>query len=174
MIRDGDRILTTRPGLTLRPERPDDEALIFRIFVASKALEFDGMPLPQFQKDFLLKQQHVSQLYNWRHLYPSLEQWIIESDGEPVGRLIFSNLPDQIILHDLAMLPGRLAVGGGKTVIKDVIFAEAIRCGKIARASVAAYNPARRLYARLGVTELPPHPPGSPMIPLQWKPPALR
>jgi hypothetical protein len=174
MIRDGDRILTTRPGLTLRPERPDDEALIFRIFVASKALETDGMPLPQFQKDFLLKQQHVSQLYNWRHLYPSLEQWIIESDGEPVGRLIFSNLPDQIIAHDLAMLPGRLGIGGGKTVIKDVIFAEAIRCGKIARASVAAYNPARRLYARLDVTELPPHPPGSPMIPLQWKPPALR
>jgi RimJ/RimL family protein N-acetyltransferase len=174
MIRDGDRILTTRPGLTLRPERPDDEALIFRIFVASKALEFDGMPMPQFQKDFLLKQQHVSQLYNWRHLYPSLEQWIIESDGEPVGRLIFSNLPDQIIAHDLAMLPGRLGIGGGKTVIKDVIFAEAIRCGKIARASVAAYNPARRLYARLGVTELPPHPPGSPMIPIEWKPPALR
>jgi hypothetical protein len=174
MIRDGDRILTTRPGLTLRPARLEDEALIFRIFVASKALETDGMPLPQFQKDFLLKQQHVSQLYNWRHLYPSLEQWIIESDGEPVGRLIFSNLPDQIILHDLAMLPGRLGVGGGRIVIKDVIFAEAIRCGKIARASVAAYNPARRLYARLGVTELPPHPPGSPMIPLQWKPPALR
>ena len=46
MIRDGDRILTTRPGLTLRPARSDDEALIFRIFVASKALEFDGMPLP--------------------------------------------------------------------------------------------------------------------------------
>jgi hypothetical protein len=158
----------------LRPERPDDEALIFRIFVASKALEFDGMPLPQFQKDFLLKQQHVSQLYNWRHLYPSLEQWIIESDGEPVGRLIFSNLSDQIILHDLAMLPGRLGVGGGRIVIKDVIFAEAIRCGKIARASVASYNPARKLYARLGVTELSPHPPGSPMIPLEWKPPALR
>jgi hypothetical protein len=35
MIRDGDRILTTKPGLTLRPARPDDEALIFRIFVAS-------------------------------------------------------------------------------------------------------------------------------------------
>lgn len=174
MIRDGDRILTTKSGLTLRPAQPEDEALIFRIFVASKALEFDGMPLPQFQKDFLLKQQHVSQLYNWRHLYPSLEQWIIESDGEPVGRLIFSNLPDQIILHDLAMLPGRLGVGGGRIVIKDVIFAEAIRCGKIARASVAAYNPARRLYARLGVTELPPHPPGSPMIPLEWKPLALR
>lgn len=174
MVRDGDRILTTKPGLALRPERPDDEELIFRIFVASKALEFDGMPMPQFQKDFLLKQQHVSQLYNWRHTYPSLEQWIIECGGEPVGRLIFSNLPDQIILHDLAMLPGRLGVGGGRIVIKDVIFAEAVRCGKIARASVAAYNPARRLYARLGVTELPPHPPGSPMIPLQWTPPALR
>jgi hypothetical protein len=131
------------------------------------------MPLPQHQKDFLLRQQHVSQLYNWRHIYPDLEQWIIESGGEPVGRLIFSNLPDLIILHDLAMLPGRIGVGGGRTVIKDVIFAEAIRCGKIARASVAAYNPARRLYARLGVTELPPDL-GSPMIPLQWTPPALR
>jgi len=53
------------------------------------------------------------------------------------------------------MLPGRLGVGGGRIVIKDVIFAEAIRAGKIARASVAPYNPARKLYARLGVTELP-------------------
>jgi hypothetical protein len=172
MIRDGDRILTTRSGLTLRPERPDDEALIFRIFVASKALETDGMPLPQFQKDFLLKQQHVSQLYNWRHLYPSLEQWIIESDGEPVGRLIFSNLPDEIQVHDLAMLPGRVGVGGGKIVIKDVIFAEAIRTGKIARASVVPYNPVRRLYVRLGVSEVPLE--NSPMIGLEWLPPALR
>jgi hypothetical protein len=55
-----------------------------------------------------------------------------------------------------------------------VIFAEAIRCGKIARASVAAYNPTRRLYARLGVTELPPQEPGLPIIPIEWKPPALR
>jgi hypothetical protein len=172
MIRDGDRILTTTPGLTLRPERPEDEALLFRIFVASKALEFADMPLPQFQKDFLLKQQHVSQLYNWRHTFPSMEQWIIESDGEPVGRLIFSNLPDQILLHDLAMLPGRRGVGGGRTVIKDVIFAEAIRAGKIARASVAWFNPARKLYARLGVTELP-QTDGSPMIPLEWRPPGL-
>jgi hypothetical protein len=172
MIRDGDRILTTRPGLTLRPERPEDEPLSFRIFVASKQLEFADMPLPQHQKDFLLRQQHVSQLYNGRHLYPSLEQWIIESDGEPVGRLIFSNPPDQIILHDLAMLPGRLGVGGGRIVIKDVIFAEAIRAGKIARASVAPYNPARKLYARLGVTELP-STGDSPMIPLEWRPPTL-
>lgn len=173
MIRDGDRILTTRPGLTLRPERPDDEALTFRIFAASKALDFDGMPMPQHQKDFLLRQQHVSQLYNWRYLYPGLEQWIIECGGEPVGRLIFSNPPNQIILHDLAMLPGRKGVGGGRIVIRDVIFAEAIRCGKIARASVAPHNPARRLYARLGVTELPMRP-DSPMIPLEWVPPALR
>jgi hypothetical protein len=172
MIRDGDRILTTRPGLTLRPERPEDEALIFRIFVASKQLDFADMPLPQHQKDFLLRQQHVSQLYNWRHLYPSLEQWIIESGGEPVGRLIFSNLPDQILLHDLAMLPGRVGVGGGRIVIKDVIFAEAIRCGKIARASVTPHNPARKLYARLGVTELP-LTDDSPMIPLEWRPPGL-
>src|SRR4051794_21247734 len=168
MIRDGDRILTTKPGLTLRPERPDDEALLFRIFVASKALKFDSMSLPQFQKDFLLQQQHISQIYNWRHTYPSLEQWIIESDGEPVGRLIFSNLPDQIITHDLAMLPGRIGVGGGKAVI----FAEAICCGKIARASVPPYTPVRRLSARLGITEVPLE--NSPMVGLEWLPPALR
>jgi hypothetical protein len=173
MIRDGDRILTTKPGLTLRPERPDDEALLFRIFVASKALEFDGMPLPQHQKDFLLERQHISQLYNWRHLFPGLEQWIVESDGEPVGRLIFSLLPDEILVHDLSMLPGRRGVGGGRTIIKDVVFAEAIRTGKIVRGSVTPYNPARRLYARLGMTELPPAG-NSPMIGLEWRPPALR
>ncbi|EWY39294.1 hypothetical protein N825_07930 [Skermanella stibiiresistens SB22] len=170
MIRDGDRILTTKPGLTLRPERPDDGALLFQIFKASKALDFDAMPLPQAQKDFLLERQHISQLYNWRHSYPFLEQWIAEFDGVPVGRLIFSLEPDQILVHDLAMLPGRLGVGGGKTIIKDVIFAEAIRTGKIARASVAPLNPVRRLYARLGITELPSEF-GSVMIGLEWRPP---
>jgi hypothetical protein len=172
-MRDGDRIFTTKPGLVLRPARLEDEDLLFRIFVASKATDFDDMPLPQAQKDFLLKQQHVSQIYNWQALYPTMEQWIIESDGEPVGRLIFSILPDQIVLNDLAMLPGKIAVGGGKTVIRDVIFAEATRSGKIARASVAPLNRARKLYARLGVTELPPTG-TSPMVSLEWRPPALR
>jgi len=173
MIRDGDRILTTDSRLTLRPARPEDEDLTFRIFVASKELDFRDMLLPQHQKDFLLKQQNFSQLYNWRHRYPDMEQWIIEFAGEPVGRLIFALQPDQILVLDLAMLPGRRGVGGGRRVIKDVIFAEAIRTGKIARASVAPYNPVRKLYARLGVTELPPID-DSPMIPLEWRPPTLR
>ena len=47
------------------------------------------MPLPQHQKDFLLKQQHASRLYNLRHLQPSMEQWVIGSSGGPVGRPIF-------------------------------------------------------------------------------------
>jgi hypothetical protein len=71
-------------------------------------------------------------------MFPGLEQWIIESGGEPVGRLIFSIVPDQILVHDVAMLPGRCGVGG-RIVIKDVIFAEAIRTGKIMRASVTPY-----------------------------------
>ena len=72
----------------------------------------------------------------------------------------------------IGAISGMVGVGGGKTVIKDVIFAEAIRCGKIARASVTPYNPARRLYARLGVSEVPLE--NSPMIGLEWLPPALR
>lgn len=127
---DSNRIFTTKPGLVLRSARPEGEDFLFRIFVASKAADFDGMPLPQAQKDLLLKQQHVSQIYNWQAVCPTMEQWIIESDGEPVSRLIFSILPDQIVLNDLAMLPGKIAVSGGKTVIRDVIFAEATRSGQ--------------------------------------------
>jgi hypothetical protein len=50
MLRRNSRTQTTKPSLKLHPERPEDEALVLRIFVASEALEFDSIPMPLFQK----------------------------------------------------------------------------------------------------------------------------
>jgi GNAT superfamily N-acetyltransferase len=165
-------IATSQPGLGLRPARPDDESLMFRLYVSSKELEFGAMPLPQHQKEFLLRQQHLAQMATWRDQYPNMQEWIIELNGEPIGRLFFSVAPDEIMVQDLALLPDHRNGGVGAIVIRDVIFAEAARTGIVARASVTPYNPARRLYARLGVVELPPTG-DSPLIPIEWRPPAV-
>jgi hypothetical protein len=164
MIPAADRIATSQTGLILRRAGPDDEALMLRIYISSKELEFGAIPLSEYQKDFLLRQQHLAQMTTWRQQYPELTEWIIEADAEPAGRLIFSMTP--------AVLPDFRNSSIGATVIRDVVFAESLRTGIVARASVTPYNPARRLYARLGVVELPPTG-DSPMIPLEWRPSAV-
>jgi hypothetical protein len=172
MIPAADRIATSQTGLILRRAGPDDEALMLRIYISSKELEFGAIPLSEYQKDFLLRQQHLAQMTTWRQQYPELTEWIIEADAEPAGRLIFSMTPDVIMVCDLAVLPDFRNSSIGATVIRDVVFAESLRTGIVARASVTPYNPARRLYARLGVVELPPTG-DSPMIPLEWRPSAV-
>ena len=172
MIRDGDRILTTKPGLTLRPARPEDEALSFRIFVASKALEFAACRCRSSRRISCCNSSMSRSSTTGGTTYPCLEQWIIESDGEPVGRLIFSNLPDQI----MPARPRDAARKDGRRRRQDRHQGRDLRGsdsrGKIARASVTPYNPARKLYARLGVSEVP-STGNSPMIPLEWLPPTL-
>jgi len=74
-------------------------------------------------------------------------------DGQRVGRLYVSRWSDEIRIVDIALLPDSCNRGIGTTLLRQ-LQAEAHASGKPLRIHVERFNPALRLYERLGFREI--------------------
>src|SRR5690348_13599735 len=79
------RIATARGELVLRPERPDDEAFLFRLFVANNSGMLQQAGIPQATIDHLIGFQYKSQTATYRGMFPNALFSIVEFNGEPIG-----------------------------------------------------------------------------------------
>ncbi len=80
-------------------------------------------------------------------------RWIVEKDGEPIGRLYIDRREDEHRLIDIALLPEWRGKGVGSELMRGVLD-EAREAGKLVRIHVEQNNPAMRLYKRLGFEEI--------------------
>jgi GNAT superfamily N-acetyltransferase len=168
----GRRLKTEKGPVTLRPERPDDEALLFRLFRSWALEDLERLPLDDAMKQNMLRFQFAGQTATYRAAYPAASFDIIERDGAPVGRLIVDpgNAREPTCLVDFVLLPetrnGRL----GRAIIAAVL-AEQASLGRKVRVKVLHHNmPSRRMCAALGFVEI-----GQdlPFVQLEWcAPPA--
>ena len=85
----------------------------------------------------------------YRETYPQARFLVVIADGDPVGRLYLARLADEIRLIDVALLPAHRARGIGRQLVTDII-SEARRDALAVRLHVEPWNPARRMYERLG------------------------
>jgi ribosomal protein S18 acetylase RimI-like enzyme len=74
---------------------------------------------------------------------------IILVGGEPAGRLYFERASEEFRIIDIALLPAFCNRGIGTRMLKG-LQAEAAAAGKPLRIHVERFNPALRLYERLG------------------------
>jgi ribosomal protein S18 acetylase RimI-like enzyme len=74
---------------------------------------------------------------------------LILLDGQPVGRLYVARWSDEIRIVDIALLPAYCNRGLGTTLVR-ALQGEAAASGKPLRIHVERFNPALRLYERLG------------------------
>jgi ribosomal protein S18 acetylase RimI-like enzyme len=81
---------------------------------------------------------------------------VIEVDGTPAGRLYVHRREREIRLMDIALLPEFRGSGLG-TALLSGLFAEAAAAGKTVTIHVEMYNPALRLYERLGFKKIGEH-----------------
>lgn len=155
-------------GFTLRPARPEDDEFLFALFVTSRERELAALPLPPAQAESFARMQYESQLAGFRHVHPAARVLVVETAGEPAGRLVLEDRPGELWVVDLALMPGQRNAGLGAALLQHCM-KRAIAERLVMRGSVTPYNPARRLYARLGIVELPSE--GGATIPLEWRPP---
>jgi GNAT superfamily N-acetyltransferase len=81
---------------------------------------------------------------------PSKADWlVIVHDGENIGRLYVERWPSQHCIIDIAFLPAYRGKGLGSALLADLLD-EAAAAGKAVSIHVEKYNPAMRLYRRLG------------------------
>jgi ribosomal protein S18 acetylase RimI-like enzyme len=135
--------------VTLRPATDDDYRFMRELYGATRAEEMKQFAFPEEQKRAFLDQQFSAQFEHYGIHYPTCERNIIERDGVPVGRLWIDEWRDQIRLVDIALTEDARGSGIGTALLKDVL-ARGERAGKPVTIHVESYNPALRLYERLG------------------------
>jgi ribosomal protein S18 acetylase RimI-like enzyme len=131
----------------LRQVRAEDEAFLFALFRTSREAEF--APLPQAQREALLRFQYQAQGRDYTARFPRSEDFIIECCGQMAGRLLLNREANELRVVDIAIVPELQRRGIASSVLKSLMSeAEATRIAL--RLSVWHNNPALALYQRLG------------------------
>jgi GNAT superfamily N-acetyltransferase len=141
---------------TLRPARPEDREHLLAVYASTRADELAPVPWTEEQKSAFVKMQFDAQDAHYREHYEGATYEVIEVDGVPAGRLYLHRKPKEIRLVDIALLPAFRGKGIGTRLLAEII-AEAKGRGVPVTIHVEMFNPARRLYERLGFTPVEEH-----------------
>ena len=138
------------PRITLRPIAPDDMELLLRIYRSTREEEL-AMVLDWTEetKAAFVRQQFEAQHAWYRDHYEGAQFDVILVDGAPAGRLYVHRRAGEIRLVDITLLPDFREDGLGTSILHDLL-AEGREVGKPVTIHVEVYNPAMRLYERLG------------------------
>lgn len=137
----------------LRAAAASDGAFLRDLYLDTRRDEFAMLALPAAQLEELLQLQFTAQSRQYAARYPRGEQYIVQHEGEAVGRLFVDRAPDGIRIVDVSLLQGHRGRGVGTGIVR-ALQAEAAARGVPLRLSVRRENPAARLYARLGFLEV--------------------
>ena len=137
----------------LRPETEADIPFLRGLYLSSRWEEL--APLADWtdvQKRSFLESQFALQRQHYRAHYAETDFTVLERRGVPAGRLYIDRRADALIVHDIALLPEWRGSGVG-TALMRAVCNEAGAAGKKVSVAVEKYNPAQRLYRRLGFRE---------------------
>ena len=141
------------PSVTLRPVTPDDEVFLYQLYSSTREQELARVPWDEEAKKSFLEMQFKAQAQHYQQQYADAEFQIILCDSRPVGRLYVDRRDDELRIIDIALLPEHRNAGIGSALLNDLL-GEAAEAGKPVRIHVERFNPALRLYERLGFTHI--------------------
>ena len=140
-------------ALTRRPIQPEDADFLLRLYAGTRAEELAVLAWPDAQKAAFLHQQFHAQHTYYHAQYPNAAFHLLLRGQVPIGRLYVDRRPDEICILDIALLPEHRGQGLGTALLQELIFeSEATRL--TLRLHVENYNPACRLYDRLGFVQV--------------------
>ena len=140
------------PRISLRPIRDEDLPFLLSVYASSRQEELDQVVWGPGQREAFLAQQFGAQHAWWQEHYAGATFDLIEVDSVPAGRFYVHRGSNDIRVVDIALLPGYRGSGVGSRLLEGV-FEEADGAGKRVSVHVEKFNPARRLYQRLGFQE---------------------
>ena len=136
-------------GLGLRPAGPDDRAFLLGLYATTRADELRPVPWSDDQKAAFVEMQFEAQDSAYRAAYRDGEFLIVLAGSQPIGRLYLGRLPGELRLIDITLTPEHRGTGIGRALIASVL-ARARGEGLVVTLHVEPWNPARRLYERMG------------------------
>jgi GNAT superfamily N-acetyltransferase len=143
----------TSQGFSLRPETEDDIPFLMALFTSTRAEELAQAPWPQEQKaEFLAMQFHAQRTHYRTHMADA--DWIVLlHEGAPVGRIYLHWVNNSVDLMDITLSPSYRGHGVGTALLTQLL-AQADGVGREIYLFVERFNPAHRLYVRLGFVEI--------------------
>ena len=135
--------------VALRPATAEDEGFLYSVYASTREAELAGVDWTEEDKAAFLWQQFEAQARHYREQYDGAAYDVIEVDSRPVGRLYVARWADEIRIMDISLLPENRRRGIGTALLRNLLD-EAARTGKWVTVHVEQFNPARRLYERLG------------------------
>jgi RimJ/RimL family protein N-acetyltransferase len=142
--------------VTLRPITDADMEFLHRLYGTTREDELKQVDWTPEQKAAFVAQQFHAQHQYWQENYTDTSWDLILRDGQPIGRLYVARWPDQIRIVDIALLPAHRGGGTGTQLIRG-LFAEGDASGRKVSIHVEIFNPARRLYERMGFVQAGEH-----------------
>jgi len=135
-------------NIVLRPITAQDVPFLRRVYVSTRP-DVTILPWDDSQKSAFLGMQFDAQHRHYQTHFPAAEYLIIESEGEPIGRLYVDRRPDKIHILDITILPEHRGAGIGGKLLQELVD-EGIDARKPVSLYVERENIARNLYRRLG------------------------
>jgi GNAT superfamily N-acetyltransferase len=139
--------------IALRPICPDDLPFLCAVYASTREQELAAVAWDAAQKTAFVQMQFAAQHAYYQEHYAGADFDVILVDTLPAGRLYIARWSSEIRIVDIALLPEYCNRGIGTTLLKD-LQAEAAAAGKPLRIHVERFNPALRLYERLGFHQI--------------------
>jgi GNAT superfamily N-acetyltransferase len=140
-------------GIALRPIGADDMAFLYRVYTGTRAEELAVTDWSDIQKEAFLISQFEAQHHYYQEHYVGAAFQIILLDRQPIGRLYLARWPEELRIVDIALLTAYRSQGIGTTIL-GAILSEGQRLSLPVRIHVERFNPAMRLYTRLGFRQI--------------------
>jgi ribosomal protein S18 acetylase RimI-like enzyme len=137
----------------LRPVEPGDEGFLYQVYASTRTEELAAVPWDDAAKEAFLRMQFSAQDSYYREQMPDASYQVVVVEDELIGRLYVDRRDDEICIVDIALLPEHRRRGFGTALLRKLL-AEADATGKRVTIHVERFNPALRLYERLGFVQV--------------------
>jgi len=148
-----DDLIGLPTGITIRPAVAADREFLLNLYAGTRADELSTVPWTEAEKTAFVTMQFEAQDASYRQAYPDGRFHVVVADGEPIGRLYLGRPPGELRVIDVTLVPARRGMGTGSALMAWVL-TQADRDGLSVTLHVEPWNPAKRLYERLGFESL--------------------
>ena len=136
-------------SITLRAVAAGDEDFLFSVYASTRADEMARVDWTAEQQAAFLHMQFRAQSQHYVENYVGAAFQVILQNGQPAGRLYVHQRENEIRIMDIALLPEFRGQGIGATLLHDIL-AQGKNLNLPVTIHVEQFNPAMRLYQRLG------------------------